>query len=74
MRKLLLNKREINTLAGRIKQEGLTLIPLKLYTKGGKIKVEIALVRGRKKSDKREKLKKREIDKKIRRALKVRGR
>ena len=73
-RKLLLNKKEIIGLIGKTKQEGLTLTPLKLYTRKGKIKVEIALTRGRKKFDKREKLKKREIDKKIRQALKARGR
>ena len=73
-RKLLLNKKEISFFIGKAHQEGLTVVPLKLYNKNGKIKVEIALVRGKKKFDKREKIKKRQIDKKIQRALKRRGR
>lgn len=72
-RKLLLHSKEINSLREKAKQEGLTLLPLKLYNKKGKVKVEVALARGQKKFDKREKLKKREIDKNIRMALK-RGR
>ena len=52
-RKLLLNKREINKLLGRINIEGLTLIPTKLYFKKGKAKVEIAVAKGKKQYDKR---------------------
>ena len=73
-RKLLLNKKEISSLIGKAHQEGLTIVPLKLYNKNGKIKVEIALARGQKKFDKREKIKRREVDRTIRRALKQRGR
>ena len=59
-RKLLLNKREINKLLGRINREGFTLIPTKLYFKKGKAKVEIAVAKGKKQYDKRETKKKRD--------------
>jgi SsrA-binding protein len=52
-RKLLLNKKEINKLIGRINREGLTLIPTKIYFKKGKAKVEIAVAKGKKHHDKR---------------------
>ena len=52
-RKLLLNKREINKLIGRINREGFTLIPTKLYFKKGKVKIEIAVAKGKKQYDKR---------------------
>ena len=61
-RKLLLNKREINKLIGKINAEGLTLIPTKLYFKKGKAKVEIAVAKGKKKYDKRQVKKKRDWD------------
>ena len=60
-RKLLLNKKEINKLIGRINQEGLTLIPTKLYFVKGKVKVEIAVAKGKKLYDKRVNIKNREI-------------
>ena len=53
-RKLLLNKKEINMLHGQISQKGLTLVPLKIYSKNGLIKIEIALSKGKKLHDKRE--------------------
>ena len=53
-RKLLLNKREINKLIGRVNREGFTLIPTKLYFKKGKAKVEIAVAKGKKQHDKRQ--------------------
>ena len=53
-RKLLLNRKEINKLMGRINREGLTLIPTKLYFKKGKAKIEIAVAKGKKQYDKRE--------------------
>ena len=53
-RKLLLNKREINKLIGRINREGFTLIPTKLYFKKGKAKIEIAVGKGKKQYDKRQ--------------------
>ena len=59
-RKLLLNKREINKLIGRINREGLTLIPTKLYFRKGKVKVEIAVAKGKKQYDKRETKKRRD--------------
>ena len=61
-RKLLLNKREINKLIGRINREGYTLIPTKLYFKKGKAKVEIAVAKGKKQYDKRHTKKKRDWD------------
>jgi len=69
-RKLLLKKSEIKYLIGKSKERGLTLIPLKLYTKNRIIKMEFALAKGRKKFDKREIIKKREIERKIQRTLK----
>ena len=59
-RKLLLNKKEINKLIGRINQDGLTLIPTKLYFLKGKVKVEIAVAKGKKLYDKRQVKKKRD--------------
>ena len=59
-RKLLLNKREINKLMGRVNREGFTLIPTKLYFKKGKAKVEIAVAQGKKQYDKRQSIKKRD--------------
>ena len=69
-RKLLLRRKEINELIGKTKEKGLTLVPLKVYTRHGLIKIEIGLAKGAKKADKREKIKKKEADRKIRRALK----
>jgi len=60
IRKLLLNKREINKLIGKINREGYTLIPTKIYFKKGKAKVEIAVARGKKQYDKRQVKKKRD--------------
>lgn len=69
-RKLLLKKSEINHLIGKSRQKGLTIIPLRVYTKKGKIKVEFAIAKGKRKPDKRETIKKREIEREIRRTLK----
>jgi len=70
-RKLLLHKSEINKLAGKVKLQGLTVIPLKMYLKDGKAKLEIALARGKTLHDKREddkiKTMKREAEKAVRR-------
>lgn len=65
-RKLLLNKKQINYLLGKKNEQGLTLIPVKIYTKHKFVKLEFALARGKKKYDKRETIKKRELDRKIR--------
>ena len=69
VRKLLLHKREIAKIAGKIKQKGYTMIPLSIYFKDGIVKVELALVRGKSKVDKREDIKKRDIDREIQRAM-----
>jgi len=68
--KLLLNKKEIKYLDGKLTQKGLTIVPLKCYTKHNQIKVEIALVQGKKKFDKREKIKKRDTERDIEREMK----
>ena len=72
VRKLLLHKKEINKLAGRIKQDGLTLIPLSLYFKKQYVKVELGLCKGKKLYDKRETIAKREAKRDIDRAMKER--
>ena len=69
-RKLLLKKKEINYFIGKKQEQGLTIIPLSVYTKKGRIKLEIGLGKGKKKHDKRETIKKRDTERKIRRALK----
>jgi len=71
-RKLLLTKKEIAKLAGSEKNKSLTIVPISVYNKGRKIKMEIALVKGKKKFDKRETIKKRETDREIRREYKER--
>jgi SsrA-binding protein len=73
-RKLLLHRREIDRLAGRLERGGLTLIPLRLYIKGRWAKVEIGLCRGRKKGDRREAIAKRDAQREIERAWKDRYR
>jgi len=65
-RKLLLNKKEIDYLAGRTKQKGFSLIPLKIYDKSGRVKLEFGLAKGKKKYDKKEKIKKRDIERSTR--------
>ncbi len=69
-RKLLLHRKEIRTLIGKVEQQGLTLVPLKMYFKGGLIKVSIALGRGKKLHDKREDLKRRDDQRDMQRAMK----
>ncbi len=68
-RKLLLNRHEIRRLIGRVEEKGLTLIPLDIYFKRGYAKVTLALARGRKTYDKREKLKRRTQEDEARRAM-----
>lgn len=71
-RKLLLKKKELMGLVGRVKERGLTLIPLRVYTTpAGNIKLEFALAKGKKKWDKREAMKKRDIQEEMRRTLKA---
>ena len=69
-RKLLLNKREIDKLIGRVNREGFTLIPTKLYFKKGKAKVEIAVAKGKKQHDKRAAIREREWSRQAHRLLK----
>lgn len=69
-RKLLLHKREIAKLAGKLEQKGLTLVPISAYTKGSKIKLSFGLARGKKQFEKKETLKRRDVDREIRRSLK----
>mgnify|MGYP001172748922 CR=1 FL=1 len=68
-RKLLLHKSEINRLYGKVKQQGLTLVPLKLYFKRGRVKVELALARGKKLYDKREAMAERDARRDVERAM-----
>lgn len=65
-RKLLLKKKQIEHLVGKKNEQGLTLVPLKIYTKHNKIKLEFGVGKGKKKHDKRETIKKRDVDRKIR--------
>jgi SsrA-binding protein len=69
-RKLLVRKREIRFLADKLAQKGLTLVPISVYNKGNRIKVEFSLVRGKKKHDKRAAQKERDVNRKIQRTLK----
>lgn len=69
-RKLLLNAKEISYLRGKSQEKGLTIVPLSLYSKGRHIKVEIGVGRGKRKFDKRESLKQRDIDRDARRSVK----
>jgi len=71
-RKLLLHRREIERLAAKSKERGLTLVPLQLYFKGGRAKVEIGLARGKRMHDKRQTIKARESDRELAR-MKRRG-
>jgi SsrA-binding protein len=73
-RKLLLHKAEIRKLIGRTVEKGLTLVPLRMYFKRGKVKMAIGLARGKKAHDKRETIKKREADRETRAAVKERQR
>lgn len=70
-RKLLLHRREIDKLEAQIVEKGLTIVPLRLYFKGSKAKVEIAVVRGKKQYDKRETEKRREADREAQVAMKT---
>lgn len=69
-RKLLLHKKEIEKLFGRIREAGLTVVPLKLYFSKGKAKLEIGLAKGKRQYEKREATKKKEADREIQRHLK----
>jgi SsrA-binding protein len=68
-RRLLLNKKEIGYLAGKVAERGFSLIPLKVYAQDGRIKLEFGLARGKKKFNKKEAIKERDLDRQIRRGL-----
>ena len=72
-RRLLLHRSEIRRLYGQVKEQGLTLIPIKIYLKGGIIKMELALGRGKKMHDKRQNMKKRDAERDVERALSERS-
>ena len=72
-RKLLLHRREIESLIGKTKERGLTLVPLRLYFKDGRAKVELALARGKELHDKRRDIAKRDAEREMQRALRSRG-
>lgn len=71
-RKLLLHRREITQLQARVETKGLTLVPLKLYLKGGKAKIELGLCRGKKLYDKREAITERDVKREIERTFRAR--
>lgn len=73
-RKLLLHKHEIQKLTGKVAEKGLTLVPLQMYFKNGRVKVALALVKGKQAHDKRETIRKREVDRETRAAVKERSR
>jgi SsrA-binding protein len=73
-RKLLLHRHEIRKLIGRTAEKGLTLVPLEMYFKEGRVKVLLALAKGKQEHDKRETIRRREIDRETRAAVKARSR
>ena len=73
-RKLLLHRRDIRRLIGKTVEKGLTMIPLRLYFRGGWAKVELALARGKKTHDKRQDIARRDADRDMERALRRKGR
>ena len=73
-RKLLLHRREIERLWGRVRERGYSLVPLKLYFKKGRAKVEIGLAKGKKLYDKRESIARKTTDREMQRAIKMRSR
>ena len=73
-RKLLLHRREIDSLRGKVQEKGFTLVPTRLYFKNGRVKVEVALAKGKDVRDRRREISKRDADRQIERALKERSR
>jgi SsrA-binding protein len=71
-RKLLLHRAQIDKLAGKVNERGLTVVPLKIYFKNGRAKVELGLGRGKKAYDKRESIKRREMQREADRAIRTR--
>ncbi|MCB0406986.1 MAG: SsrA-binding protein SmpB [Bdellovibrionales bacterium] len=68
LRKLLLHRRELDRIFGAIREKGQTCVPTKIYFKNGKVKLEIALAKGKQKGDKRESIKKRDVDRTLQKA------
>ncbi len=73
-RKLLLHKHEIRKLTGKVAEKGLTLVPLRMYFKDGRVKLALALAKGKQLHDKRETIRRREVDRETRAAVKSRNR
>jgi SsrA-binding protein len=73
-RRLLLHRAEIRRLTGKLAERGFTLVPLRLYWKNGRAKVELGLARGKRRHDKRETIKRRESERELSRALRARNR
>ena len=73
-RKLLLHRHELNKLSGHVREKGFTLVPLQLYFKKGRVKVALALVKGKQAHDKRETIRRREVERETRAAVKARSR
>ncbi|MFA5854449.1 MAG: SsrA-binding protein SmpB [Patescibacteria group bacterium] len=71
-RKLLLHKKEVDRLRGKREEDGLTIVPIRAYIKGGRIKVELAVARGKKQYEKRETIKKRDLEREARGRMKIR--
>lgn len=74
LRKLLMNRRELDRINGSMREKGFSCVPLRVYFKNGRAKVELALVRGKKAHDKRESIKKRDVSRQLREQVKHRGR
>lgn len=72
LRKLLLNKAELDKIHGKIAEKGLTVVPLKIYFKGGRVKLEIGLGKGKKLHDKRESIKSKDVERQLRKDHKLR--
>ena len=70
----MLHRREITQLGNKVATKGMTLVPLRLYFKGGKIKLAVSLARGKQAHDKRDAIRKREVDRETRAAVKQRSR
>ena len=73
IKKLLMHKYEINKLNGKLQQKGLTLVPLQVYLKGGLVKVEVGLARGKKLYDKRDSLAKKDMKREAEKEFKIRN-
>jgi SsrA-binding protein len=73
-RKLLLHREEIRKLTGKVAEKGLTLVPLRMYFKNGRVKLALALAKGKQAHDKRETIRRREVDRETRAAVKARQR